>query len=73
MKELRISMTSRHYQILLWSLIDDDELKLEATDWGWKIQDGLTTPIMTDKEVALESLIKVIRCKCNVSHDLDLH
>ena len=57
-KELRISMTSRHYQILLWSLIDDDELKLEATDWGWKIQDGLITPIMSDKEVAPESLIK---------------
>ena len=58
-----------HYQILLWSLIDDEGMKLEATDWGWKTKDGLITPIMTDKEVAPESLIKVIRCKCKVRYD----
>ena len=52
---------------MLWSLIDVGELKSEAIDWGWKIQDGVVAPIMTDKEIAPESLTKVIRCKCKAS------
>ena len=43
-----------HYQIILWSLIDDFEIN--ATEWGWKIQDGVITPIMTDKDIAPETL-----------------
>ena len=53
-----------HYQIMLWSLIDN--FKLEATDWGWKFDDEVITPVMTDKDIAPESLTKVIRCNCKV-------
>ena len=53
-----------HYQIMLWSFIDIFEL--EATDWGWKLDDEVITSVMTDKEIAPESLTKVIRCNCKV-------
>ena len=53
-----------HYQIMLWSLIDNFEL--EATDWGWKLDDEVITPVMNNKEIAPESLTKVIRCNCKV-------
>ena len=57
-----------HYQIMLWSLNKDEGLfEFVATDWGWKMQDGKLVPIMTDQEIAPESLLKVIRCKCKVS------
>lgn len=53
-----------HYQVMLWSLIDDFEL--DAIDWGWKLHDGVITPVMTDKDIAPEALTKVIRCNCKV-------
>lgn len=53
-----------HYQIIKWSLIDDFEIA--AVDWGWKERDGMLVPIMTDKEIAPETLTKVIRCNCKV-------
>eukprot|EP00794_Sanderia_malayensis_P019666 gene19666-21613_t len=56
-----------HHQIFLWSLIPDDGLKLEATDWGWKMQDDVMTPIMNDKHIAQDSLTKIIRCKCKTT------
>ena len=53
-----------HHQIILWSLLDDFEIR--ATDWGWKLNNGVITPIMTDKEFAPESLTKIIKCNCKV-------
>ena len=47
-----------HYQKMLWPLIDNLELK--ATDWGWKLDAEVITPVMTDKEIAPESSTKVI-------------
>ena len=41
-----------HYQILLWSLINVNVLKLEETEWVWKMQDGIIMPIMTDMYIA---------------------
>jgi hypothetical protein len=54
-----------HYQIILWSMLEDD-MNIQATDWGWKIQNGAIIPVMTDKETAPEYLTKVIRCNCKV-------
>ena len=49
---------------MLWSLIDDFELK--ATDWEWKSDDEVIIPVMADKEITPESLAKVIRCNYKV-------
>jgi hypothetical protein len=54
-----------HYQIILWSMLEDD-FNVKATDWGWKIQNDVVIPVMTDKKMAPEILTKVIRCKCKV-------
>ena len=60
-------MTS-HYQIILWSLIDEDgKVEIVATDWGWKMQNETLVPVMADQDIAPDSLTNVIRCKCNVS------
>ena len=57
-----------HYQIMLWSLIDEDgTVEIVATDWGWKMQNGTLVPVMTDQDIAPDSLTNIIRCKCNVS------
>ena len=45
---------------LLTTMVNNFEL--EATDWGWKLDDEVTTPVITDKEIAPESLAKVIGC-----------
>lgn len=42
-----------HYQIILWSLIDEDGMvKIVATDWGWKMHDGTLVPAKTDQDIA---------------------
>ena len=51
---------------MLWSLIDGMD-EIVATDWGWKMQDGKLVPVMTDQDIAPDSLTNVIRCKCKVS------
>ena len=38
-------------------------------DWGWKKDGQSFMPIMTDKEVGAEDLLKVIRCGCKGSCD----
>jgi len=53
-----------HYQIIQWSMIDDFDIQPSA--WGWKLENGVLAPVMTDEEIAPQSLIKVIRGKCKV-------
>ena len=55
-----------HYQALDWSLLGDD-FELSALDWGWKKDNDILVPIMTDISIAPESLTKIIRCKCKVT------
>ena len=55
-----------HYQVLDWSLLGDD-FELSALDWGWKKDNDILVPIMTDISIAPESLTKIIRCKCKVT------
>ena len=39
-------------------------VKIVSADWGWKMQDGILVPVMTDQDIAPDSLTNVIRCKC---------
>ena len=54
-----------HLQVILWKRLTNTDLDPEK--WGWKLYDSALTPVMTDQEVAPESLLKFIRCKCKVS------
>ena len=63
-----------HYQIILWSLIDEDGMvKIVATDWGWKMHDGTLVPAKTDQDIAPDLLTSVVRCKCRVSKSSFYH
>ena len=42
-------------------------VEIVATNLGWKMQDGTLLPVMTDQDIAPDSLTNVIRCKCKVS------
>lgn len=35
--------------------------KLSEEEWGWKRENDILLPIMTDMEIAPESLLKVVR------------
>ena len=39
----------------------DGLLKLSEGEWGWKRENNVLLPIMTDMEIAPESLLKVVR------------
>ena len=57
-----------HYQIIQWSMIDNFEI--QPSEWGWKLENGVLSPVMTDEAIAPPSLMKVIRCKCKVKHNI---
>ena len=40
---------------------------MNPNDWGWKIEGTTMTPIKSDKAVAPESLLKVIKCNCKLT------
>jgi hypothetical protein len=50
-----------HLQIIEWKVLNGN---LKAEEWGWKMEGDILKPIQTDKEVAPENLLKIIRCKC---------
>ena len=52
-------------QVCQWKYLD--LMILDARNWGWKDENGCMTPIKTDTEPAPEWLLKVIRCRCNMS------
>ena len=54
-----------HYQLRVWKTLDECEQNPE--EWGWKNVNNLLLPVMTDKEVAPENLLGIIRCKCKLS------
>lgn len=51
-----------HLQVIHWKLLEGGHLKPE--EWGWEIKDSRLIPIMSNKPVAPEMLLKVIRCNC---------
>ena len=37
---------------------------MDALDWGWKVDNNLMVPIMTDMNAALDNILKMIYCNC---------
>ena len=54
-----------HLQVLQWKTLM--LTSAVPTDWGWKLLNGKFVPITTDKEIAPENILNVVRCKCNLS------
>ena len=52
-----------HLQIVNWKLLDEG-VQLNPEDWGWKIEDSTLNPVKSDKAVAPQTLLKIIRCNC---------
>ena len=52
-----------HLQIVSWKMLDEG-VQLNPEYWGWIIEDAKITPIKSDKVVAPEMLLKIIRCSC---------
>lgn len=50
-----------YYQIMIWMGL---ECNLDATDWGWKIEDNQFVPIMTANKAAPDNLLKIVHCNC---------
>ena len=40
---------------------------LPAEEWGWTRKKGILWPLMTDKEIAPDSLLKLISCGCKTN------
>ena len=50
-----------YYQIMIWLGLESN---LDATDWGWKIENDQFMPVMTTKNPAPDTLLKVVHCNC---------
>ena len=50
-----------YYQIMIWLGL---ESSLDATDWSWKIENNQFMPVMTEKNPAPDTLLKVVHCNC---------
>jgi hypothetical protein len=56
-----------HYQIVVWKMLNDTNVILDPKEWGWFVADNTMSPVMTDIEVAPNSILKVVWCNCKVS------
>ncbi|XP_057305193.1 uncharacterized protein LOC130642126 [Hydractinia symbiolongicarpus] len=57
-----------HLQIMNWKILEEEELKqIDPSKWGWKIENSQMMPIKTDKQVAPDSLLKIIKCNCKAT------
>ena len=46
-----------------------DEIETEITKWGWKVNNGMCYPVMTNMLPGRESFLKLIRCNCETGTD----
>lgn len=57
-----------HLQIVTWKLLNATEVVLDPKEWGWSYKNETAMcPIMTDREVAPASVLKIIHCNCKQS------
>ena len=57
-----------HLQIVTWKFLDSKEIQLDPRDCGYLCKNGQNiSPITTDREVAPENILKVVRCSCKES------
>lgn len=54
-----------HLQVVQWKELRVDSLN--PTQWGWKLDNLMLQPVMTDVDPAPENLLKFVRCKCLLS------
>ena len=53
-----------YYQIMVWLGLDNN---LDATDWGWKIEDHQFVPVMTAKNAAPDNLLQIVHYNCTTA------
>ncbi|KAJ8872120.1 hypothetical protein PR048_025722 [Dryococelus australis] len=53
-----------YYQIMAWM---GKEEVMNAVNWGWTLQDKQYVPLMSSKNIAQDSLLKVIHCNCSTN------
>ncbi|KAG1678682.1 hypothetical protein GQR58_013306 [Nymphon striatum] len=53
-----------YYQIMTWLGLESN---LDATDWGWKIEDNQFVPVTTAKNPAPDNLLKIVHCNCTTA------
>ena len=54
-----------YHQVQTWLQLRET---LDPTKWGWKLENGRLTPIMTEFPLAPNDLLKVVRCACRHSN-----
>ena len=52
-----------HLQVIEWKVLDASA-NFNVEEWGWRIENDCFNPVTTDKPVAPDNVLKVIRCKC---------
>ncbi|KAG1678234.1 hypothetical protein GQR58_013491 [Nymphon striatum] len=53
-----------YHQICHWKSLKD---KKDPLEWGWKMEDGKMSPIMTDQPPAPVHLLSIVRCNCQLT------
>lgn len=53
---------SVHLQAVVWGALG--RLTLNPTQWGWRLDNGRLTPVQIEGQVAPDSVLTVVRCKC---------
>lgn len=51
-----------YFQCLVWTSLD--QTTTDPATWGWKLEDGVYSPILTTSDIAPENILQFIRCKC---------
>ena len=56
-----------YFQVQVWANMDESIVKLDPREWGWEKQQGLLLPVYTDKAVAPDELLHIVRCSCKAA------
>ena len=51
-----------YHQIQVWIKLSEKDIN--PMNWGWEMENGKFSPIMTDNEAGPPDILKVIRCGC---------
>ena len=52
-----------HMQVMIWKSLN--VVHTEPCEWGWFVEHGRLSPVMTAMAPAPNDLLKYVRCKCN--------
>ena len=58
----RMHVMRVHLQVIIWSTLGYSAIN--ATDWGWRAENGQLVPIQIEGDVAPEHILKLVRCGC---------